>query len=359
MDIARTFRIALNTGILALMVAGCGGGGYGSGGGGSGGGSAYKATPLVSDGTATKYTDPNLVNGWGVAFNPNGFVWVANGGSATSTLYDGNGIPQSLVVATPPKPTGIVYNGSADFAVSAAGATGASPFIFATEEGVIAGWSPTVSRNATITAYDGSAANKSYKGLALAAQGGVNFLYATDFHNGAINVFDRNFAPVAVAGGFRDAALPAGYAPFGIQTIGTRIYVTYAKQDATASDAVNGPGLGIVNVFDTAGKLIKRLASGGALNAPWGIALAPAGFGSVAGALLVGNFGDGKINAFDADSGVMQGTLAKADNTPIVIDGLWGIAFGNGLNAQPATTLYYAAGPADETHGVYGRIDAQ
>ena len=339
--------------IMACALAACGGD--------NGSGippTRYTVTNLVSDGAiAAAHTDANLVNGWGVAFNPKGFVWVADAGTSRSTLYDGNGVVQSLVVATPPSPTGIVFNGSTDFVVTKSGKSGASAFIFAGEEGTLAGWSPTVEPNATVTVHDGKSAGKSYKGLALAAQGGLNYLYATDFHNGAVDRFDRTFTPLPGTGLFKDAALPAGYAPFGIQAIGDRVYVAYAKQDADAHDAVNGAGLGVVDVFDTAGTFVKRLATGGALNAPWGMALAPAGFGTFSNALLVGNFGDGKINAFDPATGSLLGTLAKADGKPIVIDGLWGIAFGNGINQQPSTTLFFASGPADETHGLYGRID--
>ncbi len=360
MKISRTghaWHAWLSGAIAAAVLAACGGGGGYGGGGGGMGGSAYQTTQLVADTAGARYTDAHLVNGWGIAFNPTAYVWVANAGTATSTLYDGNGVPQSLVVATPSSPTGIVYNGSAGFVVSAAGLSGASPFIFATEEGLLAGWSPTVNLNATVIAHDGSATGTVYKGLALAAQGGANFLYATDFHNGKVDVFDANFTQVAAAGGFVDPALPAGYAPFGIQAIGGRLYVTFAQQDAAAHDEIDGAGLGIVDVFDSAGTLVKRLATAGALNAPWGLALAPAGFGPFSGALLVGNFGDGKINAFNPDTGAMLGTLSTAGGTPIVVDGLWGIAFGNGINAQPATTLFYAAGPAGESHGAYGRID--
>jgi uncharacterized protein (TIGR03118 family) len=318
----------------------------------------YAVTNLVSDGAvAAAHTDPNLVNGWGVAFNPTGFVWVSAAGTSKSTLYDGNGVVQSLVVATPPGPTGIVFSGGSDFVVTRGAVSGPSRFIFAGEGGTLAGWSPAVNPNATVTAYDGGAAGKSYKGLALASQGGANFLYATDFHNGRIDMFDRTFTPFSTAGRFTDPALPAGYAPFGIQAVGDRIYVAYGRQDADAHDAVNGAGLGVIDVYDTAGALVRRLVTGGVLNAPWGMAMAPAGFGTFSNALLVGNFGDGRIHAFDPATGDLLGTLRQADGTPIEIDGLWGIAFGNGVNAQPTTTLFFAAGPADETHGLYGRID--
>jgi uncharacterized protein (TIGR03118 family) len=333
------------------------------GGGGTGGmGTAFVATPLVSDMTLASYTakyrDTHLVNPWGIAFNPQGFVWVANNGTATSTLYDGNGVAQSLVVTTPPTPTGIVFNGTTQFPISQSGQTSASVFIFATEGGLIAAWSPTVNATAAITAVDNSAAGSSYKGLALATRGSSPFLYAADFHNGRVDVFDGTFAPVRNSGAFVDPSLPTGYAPFGIQAVGANIYVTYAQQDAQAHNAVAGAGLGIVDVFDTSGTFVKRLASGGTLNAPWGVAMAPSTFGPFGGALLVGNFGDGTINAFDPATGNHLGTLSNADGSAIVIGGLWGIAFGNGIDNQPTTTLFFAAGPNGGVDGVYGRIDA-
>jgi uncharacterized protein (TIGR03118 family) len=323
----------------------------------------FALTALVSDVPgAAAHTDANLVNGWGVAFNPTGFVWVADNGTNKSTLYDGNGVPQTLVVSIPPGtagdalPTGIVFSGGTDFVVSANGVSGPSRFIFAGQAGTIAGWAPNVNLNSAITVVDGAAASKSYLGLALAAQGTANRLYATDFHNHVVDVYDGSFALLALPGAFTDPALPAGYAPFGIQALGGRIYVTYAQQD-TGGDEVKGAGLGVVDVYDTAGVLIRRLATGGTLNAPWGLALAPADFGSFSNALLVGNFGDGRINAFDPNTGALLGTLSDMNGNPIVVDGLWGMAFGNGLNNQPANTLFVAAGPDDESHGLYARID--
>lgn len=373
MNSFRALRAWLATGMSAIALVGCGGGGSGGGysmggppTGGTGGGTSYAATHLVSDGSGTTYTDPNLVNGWGLAFNPQGFVWVADNGTSTSTLYDGHGVPQSLVVSIPPglaghaNPTGIVFNGSTDFVVSQGGVSGASVFVFVGEAGTVAGWSPGVNPTSAVTMFDGSAAGTIYKGVAIAAQGSANFLYATDFHNGRVDVFDAGFNKAATAGGFTDPSLPAGYAPYGIQAIGNHIYVSYAKQDALAHDEIAGAGLGVVDVFDTAGHLVRQLiGAGGALNAPWGLTMAPAGFGPFGNALLVGNFGDGKINAFDPMTGALLGTLSKADGSPIVIDGLWGIAFGNGLNDQPTNTLFFTAGPGDEAHGVYGRIDSQ
>lgn len=308
--------------------------------------------------------DPLLVNAWGIAFNPAGFVWVANNGTSTSTLYDGNGVPQSLVVSIPSgaagsaRPTGIVFNGSASFQVTQGGVSGASPFIFVGEAGTVSAWSPGVNMTNAILVVDGSAQGKVYKGLAISSQGGAPRLYATDFHNGIVDVFDGNFARVVSAGAFTDANLPAGYAPFGVQAIGNQIFVSYAKQDAQARNEVIGAGLGAVDVFDTAGNLMTRLiAPGGKLNAPWGMTMAPAGFGPFSNDLLVGNLGDGTINAFNPATGARLGAIADGNGAVIAIDGLWGLAFGNGINGQPTTTLFYAAGPAGGVNGVYGRID--
>ena len=383
MNLYRSGVPTLCASLVLSLLAACGGGGGGGYSGTSGmpgtpgypggatspttptSGSAYALRNLVSDGTNTTYTDPSLVNGWGITFNPQGFVWVSDAGTSKSTLYDGNGVPQSLVVdipagsTGPAVPTGIVFNGSTDFKVSQAGAVGASPFIFVGATGTIAGWSPTVNMTNAIQVFDGGANHDSFTGAALASQGAANFLYVADFHNAAVDVFDANFAPTSAAGGFKDPNLPAGYAPFGMQAIGGSIYVSYAMQDAQAARSTSGPGLGIVDQFDSSGTLIKRLITGGPLNAPWGMAMAPATFGKFAGALLVGNFGDGTINAFDPTSGAMLGTLSTAAGTPIVVDGLWGIAFGNDLNSQPSNTLFFAGGPSQEQHGVYGRIDVQ
>ena len=328
----------------------------------------YQQHNLVSDGFVTAdHNDPNLVNAWGVAFNPFGFVWVADNGTGVSTLYDGDGNPQSLVVSIPTptadsggSPTGIVFNASSGFVVTGPAGSGPSRFLFATEDGVIAGWAPAADGTHAIMAVDNSPNEAIYKGIALSAGGSGQLLYATDFHNAKIDVFDATFAPVNFArGAFVDAGIPAGFAPFGIQAIGGNIYVTYAMQDADAEDDVSGRGLGYVDAYDPNGMLIRRIASRGALNAPWGLAVAPAGFGAFSNDLLVGNFGDGVINAFDLKNGTPTGQLRGADNRPLAIDGLWGIAFGNGLANQPVNTLFFAAGPNDEAHGLYGRIDAQ
>jgi uncharacterized protein (TIGR03118 family) len=324
----------------------------------------YKTTVLVSDGSVpAAHVDPNLKNPWGVAFNPMGFVWISDNGTQRATLYDGNGVPQSLVVTIPAgtsgpsNPTGVVFNGTTDFVVSQAGKSGVGVFIFAGEAGTLTAWSPAVNATQAVTMFDDGSGGAVYKGLALASNNGANFLFAADFHNNKIDVFDRSFTKVTIAGAFQDPALPAGFAPFGIQAIGSKLYVTYAKQDGDAHDDVKGPGLGFVNVFDTAGRMIQRFASGGPLNAPWGAAMAPSNFARFAHDILIGNFGDGTINAFNANTGMFDGTLQRNDGTQIVEDGLWGIAFGNGLNNQPTNTLFFAAGPNDEANGVYGRID--
>jgi uncharacterized protein (TIGR03118 family) len=375
MHSAPKFLILATAGLAAIALASCGGGGMSTSPSPSpttSMGSGFVASHLVSNvNTASNpysssNVDPHLVNAWGIAFNPQGFVWVANNGTSTSTLYDGNGVPQSLVVAIPPgnagsaAPTGIVFNGSSDFQVSQAGVSGASAFLFVGEAGTVSGWSPGVNMTNAIKVVDGAAQGKVYKGVAIASVAGASRLYAADFHNGVVDMFDANFAPVVTAGAFHDPALPAGYAPFGIQAIGNQIFVAFAKQDATAHDAVIGAGLGALDVFDTSGSLVRQLVPvGGPLNAPWAIAQAPASFGPFGNALLVGNFGDGTINAFAATTGTSLGMLTAPGGAAIAIDGLWGLAFGNGINAQPTTTLFYAAGPADETNGVYGRIDFQ
>jgi uncharacterized protein (TIGR03118 family) len=326
------------------------------------GANAYTVRNLVSDGSIpAEHSDPLLVNPWGIAFNtnPNGFVWVANNGSGASTLYDGNGVQNSLIVSIPGgAPTGITFNTTGDFPVSNGTASGSSAFIFVTENGIIAGWSPGVDRlNALIAVDNSETTGAIYKGVAIAAAQSGNRLYATDFFNGRVDVFDNNYAPMALGtDAFTDSRIPAGFAPFGIRNIGGNLYVTYARQDAEKEDDVAGPGLGFVDVYDPEGNLVKRLIRHGKLNAPWGLALAPADFGRFSNMLLVGNFGDGTINAFDPENGSYRGTL-KANKRPIVLEGLWGIDFGNGFRDQPMNTLFFAAGPADETKGLYGRID--
>lgn len=325
---------------------------------------AYSIGKLVADSNlgGAVHVDANLVNAWGVAFNPAAFVWVSNRGSNTSTLYDGNGVPQSLVVAIPTgapgpaSPTGIVYNGGGAFRVSQNGTTGTSLFIFAGAGGTISGWSPTVNFVSAVPVIDDSSSGAAYTGLAITGTG--DRLFAADFRHGTVNVFDSAFARIATAGAFTDQFLPAGYAPYGLQVIGGTVYVAYARPDASGRAAQAGAGLGIIDTYTTTGTFVKRLVNpGGALDAPWGMALAPANFGTFSNALLVANGGDGRINAFDPATGSLLGTLSDASGAPLAIDGLHGIAFGNDLNAQPTNTLFFAAGPGGGAHGLYGRID--
>ncbi|MBO0719546.1 MAG: TIGR03118 family protein [Blastocatellia bacterium] len=327
----------------------------------------YHVRNLVSDGSVkADHTDPNLINGWGVASSPTSVVWVAANGTGKATLFDGQGNPQTLVVTvpsaaggeTPGKPTGMVFNNLGDFAVQRVGVTPASSvFLFASEDGTISGWAPSVDPTNAILAVNNSASEAIYKGLAQATNGEGKFLYATDFHNNKIDVFDSNFKQVTLSGSFQDHGIPKGFAPFGIQNLNGNLYVTYAKQDEAAEDNVSGVGLGFVDIFDANGNLIRRVASGGALNAPWGMAIAPADFGVFSNRLLIGNFGDGLINAFDVATGEFLGQLDDDNGKPIMIDGLWGMIFGNGLHGQPTNVLFFAAGPNDESGGLYGRIE--
>ena len=327
--------------------------------GGAGGGN-YVANALVSDTAATNalHHDANLVNAWGLAFNPQGFSWIANAGTGTSTLYDGTGVAQPLVVTlNSGSPSGIVFNGTSDFSITANGVSGAAPFIFATLQGQISAWSPTVDGTHSLTIVDNATSGAVYTGLAIDTNTGGDMIYAADFTKASVDVFSGSFAPVTTAGGFVDPTLPAGYAPFGIQQIAGKIYVAYAQPDPATHEKV-GAGLGLVDVFDKQGNLLSHLIpAGGALNAPWGLAMAPANFGKFSNMLLVGNFGDGKINVFDPATGAMQGTISTNDGAAIVTPGLWALQFGNGLNSQPTNTLFYTAGPGQEAHGLYGRID--
>jgi uncharacterized protein (TIGR03118 family) len=311
---------------------------------------------LVSD-TA----DATLVNGWGLSAGPTTPWWVSDNGKNATTLYNGAGAKQALTVAVPGAPTGTVFNGSAtDFVISQNGKTGAARFLFATEGGTILGWSPAVNAATAIPGVDRSALGAVYKGLATAN----DRLYATDFHNNRVDVFDASFNPVTTAP-FKDTKLPKGYAPFGIQALAGSIFVTYAKQDAAKHDDVAGNGFGYVDQYTPDGQLVARVASGGRKNAPpnapWGLALAPSSFGVFSGDLLIGNFGNGRISAYQDRGGgkwVFKGQLRHGDQTLVEIDGLWAIAFGNGAAAGPATTLYFAAGPVGETHGLFGSVTA-
>jgi uncharacterized protein (TIGR03118 family) len=318
----------------------------------------YVQTNLVSDqlGLAAN-TDPNLINPWGISHSPTSPFWVSNNRTGVATLYNGAGQPfpvgGPLVVTIPPSgvgtgtPTGQVFNGTADFEVSPGKP---ARFIFATENGTISGWNPTANATNAILKVDNSAAGAVYTGLGIGNNGSGNFLYAANFSNGTINVFDSTFSPAFLSGSFFDPNLPSGYAPFNVQYLGGSLLVTYASTSGA------GPGRGFVDVFDLNGNLDRRLISGGVLNSPWGLALAPANFGEFSNDLLVGNFGDGTINAFDPTTGIWIGTLTDSLNNPISIDGLRGLIFGNGSNGADPNMLYFTAGIGDQAHGLFGSL---
>jgi uncharacterized protein (TIGR03118 family) len=324
----------------------------------------YSQRNLVSDVPgAAELLDPALVNAWGLTFSSTSPAWVADNGADVSTLYsDGGGtgpvMKVPITVSIPEgAPTGAVFNGSAGFVVHSGDSSGPARFLFSSEAGTISGWNPAVPPPPTSmqaqTAV--SVPGASFKGLAIADTATGPRIYASDFHNGQVDVWDANFAPVQITGAFTDPDLPGRYAPFGIQAVGGNIVVTYAQQDPDAADEVAGPGKGYVDVYDTDGALLDRVASRGALDAPWGVAQAPQGFGRASGALLIGNFGDGRINAYDPGSGKFLGALRNEQGGRIAIDGLWALEFGNGTIGTPQTLLF-TAGPDDESHGLFGAL---
>ena len=320
----------------------------------------FRQTNLISDipGVALR-TDKNLVNPWGIVASPGRTIWVADNGTGVSTLYNPDGSIVPLVVTIPPSqtsteggnPTGIVFNSTGGFVISEANRSGPSFFIFVSEDGVISGWNPQVDPDHAVVALDNGNREAIYKGAALAMTNAGPRLYVTNFHAGIVEVYNQDFGRVLV-NKFVDPNLPDGFAPFGIANINGLIYVTYAKQDADKEDDVAGQGLGFVDVFTAQGNFVKRLITRGRLNAPWGLALAPQNFGRFGGALLVGNFGNGRINAYDINTGTFLGQLMKANiGGPIEIDGLWGLFFID-------NRLFFTAGIADEEHGLFGLIRA-
>jgi uncharacterized protein (TIGR03118 family) len=372
--------------VCALSVAACGGGG------GAGSGTSYQMTPAGTSGftdvalvannsgiVATATTiDANLSNPWGLAIAPGLPFWIADNNSNLSTLYSGTGqiqtneitgsnatgiaIPASAA-GVPANPTGQVYNGTGGFLIPTNNGQETALFMFDGEGGTIAAWANDSGATA-VTAYDDGVNNGTdhavYKGLALGTVNGASFLYATDLHNNKVDVFDTNFTkPASMQGKFVDPTMSAGFVPFGITALNGQLYVTYAMQDAAMHDEVTGAGLGFVDVFDLGGNFVSRFASAGPLNAPWGIALAPTGFGSFAGDLLIGNFGDGTINIFapnGTSAATSMGPFTVNNGAIFAVPGLWSVVFGNGDSDKPVTTLFYTAGFADQTDGVFGSI---
>ena len=327
---------------------------------------AYQVTNLVTNptsGLTAAHQDKNLVNSWGIAFNPTAFAWVADNGAGVATLYDGSGNPNPLVVKIPSAngtdlgtPTGIVFNGGSGFDVKKGGVASPARFIFVSEDGVISGWAPALDMNNAIPALPTQ--NAVYKGVTIAQNGTAQFLYAADFVGRKIDVFDTSFGAAAgFAGKFKDPGIPSDYGPFNVQAILGNLYVTYAKTQPGSHDEAHGQGLGFVDVYDADGNLLQHLVQHGKLNAPWGVALAPSGFGTFSNRVLVGNFGDGTINAYDPHTGGHKGTLKGTDGKTLVIDGLWALVFGNGFLGQPTDTLFFSSGPHDENDGLYGRIE--
>jgi uncharacterized protein (TIGR03118 family) len=332
--------------------------------------SIFKQANLVSDqsGVATT-TDKNLVNAWGITHGPAGPWWVNDNGAAVTTVYDGQGRPfplaTSLVVKilTPSggsgsaAPTGIVFNGTKDFEVE----TGKpAQFIFVTEDGTVAAWNsevPSANSTEAMVKADNSASGAVYKGAAMALDQGVPKLYAANFNAATIDVFGTDFKKVDMGqNAFKDANIPAGYAPFNVMSVDGRLFVSYALQNAAKHDDVKGAGHGFVNIFTPDGRLEMRLNHGSWMNSPWGMALAPADFGTFGRRLLVGNFGSGRIASFDLQTGRFMGFILKSNGSPVTIDGLWGLGFGNGQTAGPANTLFFSAGPNGEKDGLFGTL---
>ena len=367
-------------GVCALSLAACGGGG-----GGSSSSQMAQQTPtgftdtaLVSNNVGVVATattiDANLSNPWGLATAPGLPFWIADNNSNLTTLYSGTGAIQTKAVTgsndvgiaipasaggVPANPNGEVYNGNGGFLIDTSKGQETAMFIFDGEGGTIAAWAADSGATA-VTAYDDGLVNGAnhavYKGLALGSVNGASFLYATDLHNNKIDVFDTHFSkPAGMQGRFIDPNIPTGFVPFGIAVLSSDLYVTYAMRDTALHDEITGAGFGYVDKFDFNGNFISRFASAGALNAPWGIAVAPAGFGSLEGDLLIGNFGDGTINIFSPD-GTSMGPLTVVNGGALAIPGLWSLAFGDGDSDKPLTTLFYTAGFANQTDGVFGSI---
>jgi len=310
----------------------------------------YAAKTLVKN--TGKTGDPQLVNPWGLTYAPSAPFWLSDQGSGLSTLYDGNGVKQSLVVTVPPasgttkgQPTGIVYNGSSEFKID----TWTSAFLFSTLDGTISGWSHFDPNNALI-GVNNSSSGAVYTGLAITSKASGNFLYAADFANNKVDVYDGTFKFVK---SFTDTALPAGFAPFGIQDIGGQVYVAYA--------ATNGTAGGYIVIFNEDGTFVKTLIKGKPLNQPWGFAMAPANFGTLSNTLLISNnTNSGTINGFNPSTGAYVGTIINSALKPIHFNQIWGIEFGGGTSANGNTNqLFYTAGPKNNLNGVFGVISPQ
>lgn len=308
------------------------------------------------------HTDPNLVNPWGNGFSAGSPFWIGDNAAGTSTLYDGTGTATALVVQIPAAGggtngpvSGVIANSVTTAFLLAPGKQ--SQFMFCSEDGVISGWNSSVDAANAKILVDNSKNNAVYKGCAIGSPAAGPELYVANFNSGTVEVYDANMKSVTNAGAFTNSAVAAGFAPFNIQVMGGKVFVAYAKPDAAKHDDVAGPGNGYVSVYDLSGNLLQSLIAGGNLNSPWGMAIAPATFGDFGGALLVGNFGDGKINAYNLTTGALMGTLNDAHGNPLLIPGLWSLNFGNGSRSD-AATLYFTSGPNHETDGLMGSVQA-
>jgi len=318
----------------------------------------YTVVPLVSNQPLlAPLTDPDLKNAWGLTSGPATPWWVSDNGTNKSTLYNAAGVKQGLIVSVPGAPTGTVFNTTAGFILPTGGK---ALFLFDGEDGIVRAWNGAQGTTAIVVGDgDQSAAGAIYKGLAIATTPSGPELFAADFHNNKIDVFDSTFKLLHTTG-FVDPSLHKHFAPFNVQVIGNRVFVSYARQDQDAEDEEAGQGRGLVDVHDLSGNLLGGIDGHGQLNAPWGLAMASATFGTFAGDLLVGNFGDGHINAYreaTPNTFVLDGKLRGADNRPLEIDGLWALQFAQGGNNGTAGTLYFTAGPNDEADGLFGRIN--
>jgi uncharacterized protein (TIGR03118 family) len=383
---SREIRAAAILGIgsacLGIVVACGGGGGGGVNSTTSSSSTVFVDTALVSNKAeviaSAATIDANLQNPWGIAVAPGFPFWISDNNSNLTTLYSGSGVQETQTITgsaqtgiaipasaagVPANPTGQVFNGGGGFLIPTSSGPQTAVFILVGEGGLVSGWAQNSGATA-VTAYDDGVANADnhavYKGVALGTVNGAAFLYATDLHNNKVDVFDTNFSkPAAMQGKFVDPAIPAGFAPFGITALNGQLYVTFAKQDTAKHDEITGAGLGYVDIFDFNGNLVSQFASAGALNAPWGVAIAPAGFGSLQGDVLIGNFGDGTINIYSpngASLATSKGALVSSNGQPFAFPGLWALAFGNGDPDKPATTLFYTAGFASQIDGVFGTI---
>ncbi len=331
----------------------------------------YTQTNLVANTGAAPVIDTNLRNAWGLVHGPTTPWWISDNFTGLATVYDVSTTPttiRSLVVTVPNapsgmppgKPTAVLFNGSAtDFLLAP---NKPAVFVFVTEDGTVSGWNPTVQPTAAVIKADNSQRPSPghgavYKGATIVEIHGRKYILAANFRSGQIDMFDTTFTQVDVPRHmFRDQHIPKGFAPFNVQGIGPNVYVTYAKQDEDQMDDVPGDGLGFVDVFTRSGELLQRLDHGRFLNAPWGVTLAPAFFGEFSHAVIVGNFGDGTIAAFNPVSGEFLGNMLTPSGAPVSIEGLWALSFGNGGASGPANTLFFTAGPNDETDGLFGTL---